>query len=336
MYRFLRLLPLCAALCACHPRQALPQTATDAGASGDDGGTGTRGAGLFARLAGLWSGPAAQTPLGSFPDMNMDFGAADSHWLFGRVDLDPADSLRFGFAVESVAGQPTLVFRNGGYFHGVERDTDTVLVDADEDAGTYHFCAESSGCFFSVDGGCLPVSGGCGFVDAVFSFSAPDQMIFNAHVNGEEHLIWTVTRKESRTIPTPFPADSSALSTDASWPDLPQLSVTVTWTQPLASATDVWVILSATQCASLGSPGFTCSPSRTESLSAPSGATSVTVPIDQILPGSYYAVALVDIAGGFASTLAPESGDGVSDPAAMVSVSSQSGTGTLPIVYYLP
>ncbi len=312
----------------------------DGGSSSPDGGTATAGiagAGLFARLPGLWEGQAAQTPLGSFPEVIMDFRAADSHWLFGRTDLDSQNSLRFGFAVESVNGTPALVYRNGGYFNGLERDTDTVLVDADEDAGTYHFCAETSGCFFSVDGGCLPVTGGCGFVDAVFSFSAADQMVFNAHVNGQEHEIWTVTRKQTEAVASPSLANAAPLPTDAGWPDLPQLSVTVSWSSALAQATDVWVILSSTPCASLSSPAFTCTPSRAIYGSAAAGATSIALEFDQILPGTYNAVALVDIAGNFQSTLSPAPGDGVSDPSATVTVpTTGAGTGSLAIVYYLP
>jgi hypothetical protein len=287
-------------------------------------------------MAGLWTGQAAQTPLGSFPEMNMDFRAADPSWLFGRVDLDDENSLRYGFAIEDIAGQATVVYRNGGYFQGVLRDLTTQLVDCDDDAGTYHFCAAEETCMY-IDGGCFEEQGGCAFVDALFTFSSPTQMVFNAHVNGAEHLIWTVTRAKSRTLPAPFPADVTALPGDAGWPAMPQLSATVTWSTPLTAATPVWIILSDTPCGSLGSTSFTCTPSRSISATAPVGATQVTVLFDQIHASSYDAVALLDIAGTFATTLSPGPGDGVSDPSVSVVVpATGQGLATLPIVFYLP
>jgi hypothetical protein len=188
-----------------------------------------------------------------------------------------------------------------------------------------------------IDGGCFEEQGGCSFVDALFTFSSPTQMVFNAHVNGAEHLIWTVTRAESRGLPASFPAAAAPIGGDAGWPALPQLAATVTWSTPLAAATDVWVILSDTPCGSLTSTSFTCTPSRSISAVAPAGATQVTVLFDQIHPGSYDTVALVDIAGSFSVTLAPAAGDGVSDPSASVVVpASGQATATLPIVFYLP
>jgi hypothetical protein len=73
-------------------------------------------------------------------------------------------------------------------------------------------------------------------------------------------------------------------------------------------------------------------------VSAPAGATSATLPFNDILSGSYNAVALVDVAGGFGTTsLGPSAGDGVSDPSATTSVpASGQSSATLPIVYYLP
>ncbi len=325
-----------------------PLTGCPAGGKAGDGGASTGGGSavadagiiagtqIFGRMAGLWTGQAAQTPLGSFPEMNMDFRAADPNWLFGRVDLDDENSLRYGFAIEDVAGQATVVYRNGGYFQDVLRDLTTQLVDCDDDAGTYHFCAAQETCMY-IDGGCFEEQGGCSFVDALFTFSSPTQMVFNAHVNGAEHLIWTVTRAETRTIPSPFPSAPTPLPDDAGWPAMPQLLATVTWSSPLAAATPVWIILSDTPCGSLGSTSFSCTPSRSISATAPAGATQVTVLFDQIHAGSYDAVALLDVAGTFATTLTPAPGDGVSDPSASVTVpASGQGTATLPIVFYLP
>jgi hypothetical protein len=317
--------------CASLPGGSDGGSAVDAGSEAS-----ASGQGLFGRLAGLWSGQAGQTPLGSFPEMNMDFRAADEHWLFGRVDLDAQNSLRYGFAYEDVAGGPSLVYRNGGYFQGTLRDLTVVLNDADEDAGTYHFCAQPDACMF-VNDSCIPETGGCGFVDALFTFSAPDQLVFNAHVNGQEHLIWTAARKETRQLPTPFPVDATPQPADAGWPAMPQASLTVSWTAALAKPTGVWIILSETPCGSLGSLGWSCTPSRALMTQAPAGATSATLLFDQLLAGAYNAVALVDAAGTFAMTLAPAPGDSVSDPAASIVVpASGQATATLPIVYVVP
>ncbi|MHB8419274.1 MAG: hypothetical protein ACYDCL_14450 [Myxococcales bacterium] len=278
----------------------------DAGAGGGDAGV--AGLGLFARLKGVWSGQAGQTPLGSFPQITMDYQAEGGSWLFGRVDLDAQDSLRYGFAVEDISGAPTLVFRNGGYFQGMLRDTTLVLVGADESAGSYHFCAQPNACLY-VNGSCIEETGACGFVDALFTFNGSDQLVFNAHVNGQEHEVWTATRVEQRQLPSPFPPEAAPLPSDTDWPPMPQLSVTVTWASPLQGATDVWVILSDTPCAS-GS----CTPLRALSTQAPAGATSASLTFDQIHPGAYDANALVDLSGSFGVSLSPSPGDLISVP----------------------
>jgi hypothetical protein len=273
-------------------------------------------------MAGLWSGQAAQTPLGSFPELAMDFRAADAHWLFGRVDLDAQNSLRYGFAVEDLPDGPTLVYRNGGYFQGVLRDTTTVLMDCDEDAGVYHFCAQSNACLY-VDGGCIQENGGCPFIDALFTFESPTQLVFNAHVNGQEHLIWTATREETRTLPAPFPQDATPVAASADWPSMPELAATVSWASPLANPTDVWVILSDMPCAT-GS----CTPSRTLLTLAPAGSTTATLMFQQIHAGSYDANALVDLAGSFETTLLPSAGDLISVPPDQTIAVPSSGEGT--------
>lgn len=335
----LRLLPF--VICLASACVAPPPMTTDGGTS-DGGGViapdaGPRGGGFFSRAVGLWSGPADQTPLGRFPVMAMDLRAADARWLVGRTDLDADNSLRFGFSFEASDGGTLLSFRNGGAFGGVVRDTDTLLVDANEAASTYRFCAPESGCFFSVDGGCLPVAGGCSFVEATFTFTAPDRLSLDARVMGHEHLLWTATRQEPRDLPAPFPSDATPVTANAPWPALGQLAATVTWSQPLTQATDVWIILSTTACASLTSPAFTCHPSRSISGRAATGATSITLSFEQLHPGAYNAVALVDTAGTFKATLSPTHGDGLSNPGATVNVpATGQGTTTLPVVYSIP
>ena len=90
---------------------------------------------LLPRLAGLWSGPATMTPLGTFKRMNMDLRAASGQVLFARADLDVFNSLRFAFEVEAPGGAPTLVYRNGGYFLGLLRDSRTALVEQGDLSG---------------------------------------------------------------------------------------------------------------------------------------------------------------------------------------------------------
>jgi hypothetical protein len=303
--------------------------AADAG-GGDAGGGAAPGQAIFARMAGLWSGQAAQTPLGSFPEMSMDFRAEDSNWLFGRVDLDAENNLRYGFAVEDIAGQATVVYRNGGFFQGVLRDLTTQLMDFDDDAGVYHFCAAEQTCMY-VDGGCIEEQGGCGFVDALLTFQSATSLVMNAHVNGAEHLIWTATQATPEPLPAPFPSPSTAQPSDASWPTMPQLSVTVSWSTALTAPTGVWVILSTMPCQT-----FTCTPSRTLTTSAPAGATSATLLFDQIHAGSYDANAVLDIAGTFSTTLTPTTGDGVALPDQSITVpATGQGTASLAIVDYL-
>jgi len=122
--------------------------ATDAGGSVDAGAVsdaGVAGTGLFTRLAGLWSGPASMTPLGNFPVMSVDFRGVGAGFLFGQTDLDLANTLRFGFSIET-HGADVVAYRNGGFFGGVLRDTRTRLLEADDTTGRYRFCSVDRGC----------------------------------------------------------------------------------------------------------------------------------------------------------------------------------------------
>jgi len=268
-------------------------------------------------MAGLWSGPATQTPLGDFAQMNMDFRTPDGHSLFARCDLDPQDALRLELIVETFAGQPHVVFRNGGYFQGMQRDDRTNLVSVTAAGDDYELCSETKG---------------CSYIDARFLFSAPDRVVLNVKVNGAQHLVWTAQREETRDVGTPFPIDDSSQgSGTAPLPVLSQLETTVSWSTPLAAPGTVWVVLSTTPCESV-----TCTASRSLSVSAPAGATSATLVFDQIFAGDYYGLAILDPSNTLGQTLIPSSGDSVSIPNQAVTVpSSAPGTAAFTIAYAL-
>ena len=114
----------------------LPTTTTAPTTGGSDTPAGLE---LMQRLAGLWTGPATMTPLGTFARMNMDLRAASAQVLFSRADLDEMNNLRFAFELEAPDGETTLVYRNGGYFLGLLRDSRTRLVE--HTADSYRFCS---------------------------------------------------------------------------------------------------------------------------------------------------------------------------------------------------
>jgi hypothetical protein len=263
---------------------------------------------LLPRLAGLWSGPAQDTRLGDFPLKNMDLRAAGDSVLFGRVDLDAANSLRFAFAVELHEGQRVLVFRNGGLFMGLSRDTRTRLVDSD--GSRYRFCA-------------FEAQDGCDYVEATFTFSGDDQFELRVLVRGVLHEVWTPTRVESRQLPAGFPVRTD-LAGDADFPPMPGATVAVEWPAPLAADADVWLILSTTSCL----PDGACHSSRAISARAEAGATAVTIPLDQVHPGRYSLLAVVDGNSNMATTRLPDHGDLVSVPSPSVDVASAGMTST--------
>lgn len=94
-----RLLVVCVAVgvaCLCAACDGAGSSADDAGAArdrrvpgGDAGGRPSIAAAkdIASRLCGLLSAPVHDTPLGSFPLMNVEFRPA-GEVLFGRVDLD--------------------------------------------------------------------------------------------------------------------------------------------------------------------------------------------------------------------------------------------------------
>lgn len=258
---------------------------------------------FFARLPGLWVAPVSSTTsAGDFPTMNMDIRVA-GETLFSRVDLDGDNSLRFGFEHEAPEGLDELVFRNGGEFLGILRDTRTVLEEVSEDRMTWKFCARF---------------GGCGYVDATFRFGV-ETLTLEADVMGMRHIEWMAMRREARpTMASELP--SATVAADADFPPLPSLNVDVSWTTPLPEPGDVWVVLSTTPCGV--DPGQNCVPSRFIHVTALEGSTHAALSVEQIHPGSYFANVVLDrnqnlIGAG----LFPDAADGVAlpDTAAMVS-----------------
>lgn len=264
-------------------------TTTDPTADPTDGEV--AGLELLPRLAGLWSGPATMTPLGTFPLMNMDIRAASSQVLFSRADLDEQNSLRFAFEVEAPGGAPTLVYRNGGYFIGLLRDSRTALVEQGADA--WRFCSTGPQ--------------GCDYIDARWSFTGADALIFDVKVKGKQHVYWEATRKETRALAGPFPGDLTPLASDAEFPPMPSLTIDVSWIGALAEDAEVWAILTTTDC----DLQLSCTSSRSLRKAASAGATSATLTIDQIHAGDYKLNTILDRNRNMATTLYPDKGDGL-------------------------
>ena len=268
------------------------ETPTSGGTS--SGGDEVAGLELLPRLAGLWSGPVTMTPLGTFKPMNMDLRAASGQVLFSRADLDALNSLRFSFAVEAPGGAPTLVYRNGGYFLGLLRDSRTALVEQGEDSWRF----------------CFTGAQGCGYIDARWTFSGADALVFDVKVKGVQHVYWEATRKEPRTLPDPFPADLTPLASDAEFPAMPTLKIDVGWAQPLVQDGEVWVIVTTGNC----DLQLKCTASRSQRALVTAGATTATLTLEQIHAGPYKLNTILDRNGNMATTLYPDTGDGVASP----------------------
>lgn len=256
---------------------------------GEDAGYPVPGLELMTRLAGLWSGPATQTPLGNFPMMSVDFKAATPAFLYGRTDLDAQNSLRFGFAIETYDGGNVLSYRNGGFFQGVLRDSRTKLIASDADAGTYRFC---------------DVRQGCSYIDARVNFTSDTALVFDVKVRNAQHVYWTPTRVETRAVPSLFPASFVSTGDGTNpWPSMPGLTVNVNWQSALSAQTNVWIVLTTTTCA----PNFQCKASRSLKAVASAGATTVQMSIEDVHAGDYFVSAIVDRNNDF--TTYPNSGD---------------------------
>lgn len=271
---------------------------------------------LLAALPGLWIAPVtSMTSVGDFPIMAMDVRPADDRTLLSRVDLDASNNLRFAFAIEEHDGAPVLVFRNGGDFLGLLRDTRTTLVEHDPTAQTWRFCA---------------VGGGCGYVDALWTLEGPDRLVLTATVLGRPHMHWEAVRREERPLDGQFPYDPTPGAADDPFPAMPTLRVTLSWTEPTTEAVDAWVVLSTTECSLL--PG-SCQPSRFIRTTAAPGSTSAELVLEQIHAGDYEANAFLDNNGNLAGTLLPDAGDRISLPNTSVTVApAGESTVAIPLV----
>jgi hypothetical protein len=292
--------------------------ATDSSGADSTGGGGDGAvAALFAALPGLWVAPVtSSTSAGDFAMMTMDIRPADDRTLFGRVDLDNANNLRFAFALETHDGVEELVFRNGGYFLGTLRDTRTRLVEHDAAAGTWRFCA---------------IGGAeCDYVDAVFTLGN-DMLDLEVEVLGVHHMHWGAALAEARPQPGEFPVDPSPGGSDDPFPTMPQLDVSLSWTEPAAAPFDAWVLLMTTAC---GINPVGCTPSRFVRTTVEVGATSAALSFEQIHAGEYFGFAVLDRNGNLQGALVPDAGDGVSAPDQPVTVGAE-GTSTKSIAILL-
>jgi len=246
--------------------------------------------------------------------MNMDVRAADDRTLFSRFDLDPEDGLRFAFAVEDVDGSPTVVYRNGGYFLGLLRDTRTVLVEADD--ATLRFCHRERG---------------CEYLDARWHRPADDRVELSVDVRGMRHVQWAARRVEARETPDGFRFTSGPH--DGPFPPMPSLEVRVTWPDPLPNATPVWLLVSTVTCGLSGQ----CTPARLMSGNAAAGATEMTLRIDQIHPGSVVINAVLDRDGDFRQRQFPTTGDGLAGLDREITVAAEGTTGVdAPVLFSVP
>lgn len=281
------------------------------------GGQRFAGEAFLRRLPGLWSGAATGTPLGEFPLLNMDVRAVGERVLFARSDLDAQNNLRFAFGIETLEGADVLSFRNGGYFMGILRDTHARLVEHDDAAGSYRFCASPRG---------------CEYLDARYQLTGSDSLSLNVTVRGAPHLRWNARRLETRPLAEPFPVDLASIGPGTQpFPELPSLQVKVRWSVPLATAADVWLLLSQRDCTAAS-----CTISRSL-LATPASGTEATLTVEQLHPDTYKALAFVDRNRNFRSLLRPDSGDGVSLPNQELVVGAQGqSTGALVILFDLP
>lgn len=271
-------------------------------------------AAFFEAIVGLWVAPVTSwTSAGSFPTMNMDVRAASDGVLFSRVDLDADNSVRFAFQLEEHGGQPQLVFRNGGEFLGMVRDSKAVLEEHTGD--TWRFCS---------------ISAGCGYIDARFAFETSERLRLDVDVMGMRHIEWVANRRETRTLGGGFPTPTPE-PTDAPFPPMPQLEVQAQWSVPLEQAADVWIILTDTECGL--NPVANCVPSRYMLTEAPAGSSNATLVLEQIHSGRYSANAVLDrnrnLIGG---VLLPDPGDAVSFPLDAPADVPTEGTGTLTLL----
>ncbi len=295
------------------PIETTSSDATTGGASESSGGAVDDGVydDFYGRMLGLWRAPVdSWTSVGNLPLMVMDVRPVDGRTLFCRVDLDGGNALRFAFSRETHDGQPTLVYRNGGLFLGIERDSRTRLVEHDAEAERFRFCS---------------IDRGCEYIDATFDFDGPDRFALDVDVRRAMHIHWEPTRVEDRPLETPFPADDDANPGDVPFPAMPSLRATLTWSEPLEAPGSAWILLSTGPCAAMPAA---CTPSRFFRADAPAGATEVEMEIVQIHAGDYRVNAILDRNANLGAALLPDAGDAIALPDAMLTIASEGATET--------
>jgi hypothetical protein len=162
------------------------------------------------RVAGKWTGMNQSGPLGSAFPMTVEF-APNTGFMYGKLQLDPQNTVVWGFNIETYGGKDVLAYRNGGYLGGAKRDSRLQLIEYDAAKAYYRFCAvKEQG---------LPVDG-CNYIDARYTFTAPDKMLFVVTTRaGKPHVHWDATRTETRPLPDPFPPTVvSQGQGEAPWP----------------------------------------------------------------------------------------------------------------------
>ncbi|MFU8806639.1 MAG: hypothetical protein ACNA8W_22715 [Bradymonadaceae bacterium] len=265
---------------------------------------GIEGISLMQKLPGLWMGDVTQMFLDSFPPMYMDIRPVDEgRQLMSRNDVDLENNLRFGFLIETHAGEDVLVFRYGGQFLGAVQDSRAGLVEYDSTEERWHFCA---------------VAGGCADLDATISFGDDENVVFDLKVDGSSHLHWSARRVEHRTVEAPFPSSTESRGIgEAPWPELATLEISTTWTESLGEDSRVWAILSVTDC---GFPA--CNYSRAVGHLASAGDTSATLIFEQLHPGPYKLTTFIDAN----DNKRPDSGEMASIPNKAVNVAAEGRT----------
>jgi len=163
------------------------------------------------RIVGSWTGVNSNTPIGFDFPMTVDFALHGDSMVFGMFNIDAQNNVLWGFNIENYGGADVLAYRNGGYLGGLLRDSRTELVEHDSDLGFYRFCAVKE-MGVAVDG--------CNYIDARYTFSAPDQMLFEVFTRGgDAHVHWEATRTVEHTLPDAFPASvESQGDGSAPWP----------------------------------------------------------------------------------------------------------------------
>ena len=260
---------------------------------------------FLSELFGLWSGPATQTPVGSFPMMNVDFRPMGEDFVWGRVDLDPANALRFGYAIETQDGKDQPIYRNGGYFQGMLRDDRAVLTD--HSGRSFRFCH---------------LEQGCEYIDATYTFSGEASLLFDVKVMGAQHVLWDATRLEEREVPKAFLDGLDTVgSGNVPLPSMPELVVGVTWSAPLPAAAQVWGALSVETC-SFGS----CVISRHTRTLVAMGSTSGELHFPEVHSGTFRLNVVLDRNSNIESSLAPDSGDGIGTPNQSITIAPSGET----------